>query len=80
MALHTGAAAHGPGTPSPTDPKAPIARVQNGPPLSFDWLANRPGPQPHDTRAPDPRGPVPGQGAYICSAAGFGEMSRCTER
>lgn len=48
--------------------------------MQFDWLANRPDPTAREMRRATGQMRAPGRGSYICSAAGFGEMSRCTER
>ena len=80
MALQSAALAHSPRPPEAGATQAPPPRQGGGRPLQFDWLANRPDPA---ARAPRPSARqmrAPGHGTYICSAAGFGAMSRCTER
>lgn len=77
------AAAHGPGQRDATRltqvlPEVPRAR--SGPPLQFDWLAKRATPQRSGTAPTAHPQRAGGRSAYICSAAGFGMQSRCTER
>jgi hypothetical protein len=82
MTMLTPAAAHSPrpveATSTPAPP--PPLRQATGQPRHFDWLANRPDPALRAERATGGHMRAPGRGSYICSAAGFGEMSRCTER
>lgn len=47
--------------------------------LRFDWRANRPAAPARSLRAGH-FGPAKGRGSYICSPAGFGQMSRCHAR
>jgi hypothetical protein len=82
MSVTTPAAAHSPRSETATVVQAAAIAIRDRgqAPVRFDWMANRPDqarraaqPAPGQTR-------VPGRGGYICSAAGFGEMSRCVER
>lgn len=59
---------------------APPARNRASRPMAFDWRANRPDPALQAARPSRNALRAPGHGSYICSAAGFGTMSRCTER
>lgn len=80
--LETPAKAHSPRPVEPATAQAPPPppRPQGARPMQFDWLANRPDPTAREMRRATGQMRAPGRGSYICSAAGFGEMSRCTER
>ena len=80
MALQTPALAHSPDPVEAGTTPPPPPRPGGAQPLHFDWLANRPDPAARAPRPAAGKVRAPGHGAYICSAAGFGEMSRCTER
>ncbi|WP_439138570.1 hypothetical protein [Roseicyclus sp.] len=73
--------AHSPQIPPPqaqqTAPAAPQMRSDRA--IRFDWQANRPAATARATTTARSRG-APGRGSYICTAAGFGQMSRCVAR
>lgn len=82
MSVTTPAAAHSPRSETETvvQAAATAIRVRGQAPVRFDWLANRPDQARRALRPASGSARVPGNGSYICSAAGFGEMSRCVER
>ncbi|MBF9046944.1 hypothetical protein LSUCC0031_07445 [Rhodobacterales bacterium LSUCC0031] len=74
-------AAHVPQIVPPGDSTiaAPAAQARTARPMQFDWRANRHTPS-RNNHTPSSTKAAPGRGSYICTAAGFGQMSRCVAR
>ena len=80
--LVTPAMAHSPRTENQASIQAAATAIRDRGQarVQFNWLANRPDRARAVAQPAARQARVPGRGSYICSAAGFGEMSRCVER